>query len=308
MGRGARKPADFRDLDGVLMLDKAYGISSNKALQEVRHLFKAKKAGHCGSLDPLATGVLPICFGEATKYSSYLLNASKRYRATCKLGETTDTGDAEGEITLSRPIEVSPQGILAVLQQFLGDLEQIPPMHSALKHKGTRLYDLARRGKTVERRARPIRIHSIQLVSYDQPYLVFDVHCSKGTYIRSLAGDIGEALGCGAFLGGLHRQGVAPFWDEASYEINFLRRLATLGVEEIDKRLLPISQSLVLFPQLTLTKAASIGVMQGKVVNLGRQASPGMYRLMSESDRFIGLGELTDDGRLIARRLMNTAR
>ena len=189
MGRGARKPRGFRDLDGILLLDKPVGISSNKALQNARHLFEANKAGHTGSLDPLASGVLPICFGEATKFSSYLLDASKSYRAWCRFGKTTSTGDAEGDIISESPVQVDAADIKRVLTRLTGKVDQIPPMYSAVKHKGQRLYKLARKGKVIDRNPRQIEIYSLELISFSDNTLEFDVHCSKGTYIRTLAED-----------------------------------------------------------------------------------------------------------------------
>ena len=194
MSRGARKPAGFRDVDGILLLNKPLGISSNNALQTARSLFQANKGGHTGSLDPLASGMLPICFGEAAKFSSYLLDASKSYRAICHLGQTTSTGDAEGEITSESPVNVSESDIAAVLESLTGSIEQIPPMYSALKHQGQPLYRLARKGKEVTRAARPIEIYKLTQTSFNGIQLEIDVHCSKGTYIRTLAEDIGLGL------------------------------------------------------------------------------------------------------------------
>lgn len=308
MGRSARSPKDFRNLDGILILDKPLGISSNAALQDTRHLFKARKAGHSGSLDPLATGVLPICFGEATKFSSYLLNASKRYRATCKLGQTSTTGDAEGEIGKQVSVQVSRQEIRRVLETFTGDIEQVPPMHSALKHKGKRLYQLARQGKQVERQPRRLRIHSLDLLSFDDESLVLDVHCSKGTYIRTLAQDIGEALGCGAYLTALRRTGVEPFWGETAYSIDQLRMLAGQAMDKIDALLLPVSAALKDFPALLLDNSRCLQLQQGKVIRMEAAGSVGIHRLVSENGRFIGLGEALPDGSLTAKRLMNTTR
>jgi tRNA pseudouridine55 synthase len=308
MGRSARSPKAYRNLDGILILDKPAGISSNTALQDTRHIFKARKAGHSGSLDPLATGVLPICFGEATKFSSYLLDASKRYRASCKLGQTSTTGDAEGEIVRDLPVKVSRQQIQQVLETFTGDIEQIPPMHSALKHKGKRLYELARQGKQVDRKPRRLHIHTLELLSFDNECLVIDVHCSKGTYIRTLAQDIGEALGCGAYISALRRTGVEPFWGEDEYSIDQLRILAGQGMDKIDALLLPVSAALKEFPALLLDDSRCLQLQQGKVIRMEPAGGVGIHRLVSENGRFIGLGEAFPDGSLGAKRLMNTTR
>jgi len=266
MGRGARKPQGFRDIDGILLLDKPSGISSNKALQTARFLFKANKAGHTGSLDPLATGMLPICFGEATKFSAYLIEASKTYRAICQLGRTTTTADAEGEITSESAVKVSVEDITTVLSQFVGSIDQIPPMHSAVKHKGQRLYRLARKGEEVERSARKIEIYSLQMVSFNDSQLEIDVHCSKGTYIRTLAEDIGKTLGCGAYLANLRRTGVEPFWLETSYSLDRLRELSEQGLDFLNRCLLPVNSALVDLPELIVEPAAANFLKQGRAV------------------------------------------
>ena len=205
-----------RNISGVLLLDKPEGLTSNKALQEVKFLIKAAKAGHTGSLDPLATGLLPICFGEATKMSAFLLDADKRYQVTVKLGETTTTADAEGEVVETHdPSGVTEEQIRATLREFLGEQQQLPPMYSAVKHKGERLYKLARQGVVVERETRTIHIHSLTLLDMAMPEFVMDVHCSKGTYVRTLAEDIGKRLGCGAHVNGLKRTRVGPYDDQA---------------------------------------------------------------------------------------------
>lgn len=203
-----------RRVDGILLLDKPEGMTSNRALQRVKHLFAARKAGHTGSLDPLATGLLPLCFGEATKVSGFLLEADKRYRVTCRLGITTTTGDREGEPLQRRPVPVlDDAAITAVLQRFIGRIEQVPPMYSALKHKGERLYHLARQGIEVERAPRAVTIHDLVLLARGEEELELEVHCSKGTYVRTLCEDIGEALGCGAHVTALRRTALGPFVD-----------------------------------------------------------------------------------------------
>lgn len=308
MGRGARKPPGFRDIDGILLLDKPAGISSNKALQTARFLFKANKAGHTGSLDPLATGMLPICFGEATKFSAYLIDASKTYRAICQLGRTTTTADAEGEVTSESAVKVSVEDITTVLSQFVGCIDQIPPMHSAVKHKGQRLYRLARKGKEVERNARKIEIYSLQLVGFEGSQLEMDVHCSKGTYIRTLAEDIGKTLGCGAYLAGLRRTGVEPFWHQTSYSLDDLRELYEQGPDYLDRCLLPVNSALVDLPELIVETAVADFLKQGRVVLVDEPPLAGLISLVLENGQFIGIGQASSDGKISPKRLMNTAR
>jgi tRNA pseudouridine55 synthase len=308
MGRGARKPRGFRDIDGVLLLDKPSGISSNKALQITRFLFEANKAGHTGSLDPLATGLLPVCFGEATKFSAYLLEASKTYRAVCQLGKTTTTGDAEGEVTSESAVKVKVDDIASVLKQFTGSIDQIPPMHSAIKHKGQRLYHLARQGKEVERISRKVEIHSLQMVNFKGSLLVIDVFCSKGTYIRTLAEDIGKALGCGAYLANLRRTGVDPFWQQTSYSIEQLGEISEQGLEQLDRRLLPVNSVLGDLPECILDSTAADFLKQGQVVRVDGIPPSGLLSLVLETGEFIGIGEASSDGKIAPKRLMNTAR
>ncbi|MGB5440817.1 MAG: tRNA pseudouridine(55) synthase TruB, partial [Gammaproteobacteria bacterium] len=207
-----QRNSHLRPVNGILLLDKPAGVTSNAALQIVKKLYRARKAGHTGSLDPLATGLLPICFGEATKISGFLLDADKDYLVTCKLGERTTTGDAEGEVEQRRPVErVTEKLVRKAMQGFIGDIEQIPPMYSALKHKGERLYKLARQGIEVERAPRQVTIFEMELTDFSLPEATFRVHCSKGTYVRTLIEDIGEVLGCGAHVIRLRRLGVGPF-------------------------------------------------------------------------------------------------
>jgi tRNA pseudouridine55 synthase len=312
MGRGARKPAGFRDVDGILLLDKPLGISSNKALQMARLLFQANKGGHTGSLDPLATGMLPICFGEAAKFSSYLLDASKSYRAICHLGQTTSTGDAEGEITSESPVNVSEADIAAVLKALTGPIEQIPPMYSALKHQGQPLYRLARKGKEVERAARQIEIHKLNQISFDGIQLEIDVHCSKGTYIRTLAEDIGAALGCGAFVSLLERKAVHPYWQQPTYTLDYLTELAEQGLNVMDKYLLPVNSALSDLQELTIDAAAVDLLKNGVAVEVGfnsnRAGHSSIMSLVAESGEFIGVGKTLPNGLIAPKRLMNTAR
>ena len=308
MGRGARKPKGFRDVDGILLLHKPIGISSNRALQKTRHIFRANKAGHTGSLDPLASGMLPICFGEATKFSGYLLDASKQYRTICQLGKTTSTGDAEGEVISESPVTVNRAQVDSVLKQFIGKLEQVPPMYSAVKHKGQRLYHLARAGKEVERAARAIEIYSLELIHFDDDQLELDVHCSKGTYIRTLAEDIGKALGCGAFVSQLERTGVQPFNLQRCYTLEQLENLAAQGIEKLDCCLLPVKSALSDLPELIIDTSAVDSLKQGQVVQVANTPASELLSLVAQNGQFIGVGKVLTDGRIAPKRLMNTAR
>ena len=307
MGRRGRS-RDYRDVDGILILDKPIGCSSNQALQQVRKLYRARKAGHCGSLDPLATGILPICLGEATKFSSYLLGANKTYRATCRLGETTTTGDTEGEVVERRPVTVEVTQVERSLAQFVGEIEQIPPMYSALKHQGKRLYQLAREGKQVERKARQVTIYQLALLSCSGDSLSFEVSCSKGTYIRTLAEDIGAVLGCGAHLTALRRSAVDSFVEQDAITIDQLQLLEQKGMDQLDDLLLPVTRAVVQFPELILDASSSLMISQGKRVQLGASETVGLRRLVTGEGRFMGLGKVASDGELAAKRLMNTAR
>lgn len=304
MGRRSRKPRGFRDLDGILLLDKPLGISSNKALQAARNIFRANKAGHTGSLDPLATGLLPVCFGEATKFSGYLLDSSKSYRAECRLGVTTTTADGEGEIIAKKPVNVSLSEVQDVVKRFRGVIEQIPPMHSALKHQGERLYNLARQGIEVERKSRNIEIFSLDIVNFEGHMLELDIHCSKGTYIRTLAEDIGEALGCGAHLAALERTGVQPFWGEKSWTLDELRAIKDDETQNLDDCLLPVETALSDWPDIELTPDMSFYLLQGQPVQVPKAPIDGFVRLFDPSKGFIGLGQILTDGRVAPKRMM----
>ena len=299
---------EWRDIDGVLLFDKPAGDSSNQALQRVRRLFAARKAGHCGSLDPLATGILPICFGQATRFSTYLLGAAKTYRARCRLGQTTTTGDAEGEIVEQNPVNADRPQVQSVLRRFVGCIEQVPPMYSALRHQGRRLYELARQGQEVERKPRRVEIFSLEVLGFDTPMLDFEVRCSSGTYVRTLAEDIGAALGCGAHLIGLRRTEVDDLSVQNAVSIEDLEALAIKGSDALDALLLPASAALARYPGLDLEPLAALHIQQGKRIPAPPGPSPGLYRLCTDDGLFIGLGEIGSDGLLGAKRLMNTAR
>lgn len=292
-----------RQVNGILLLNKPLGISSNAALQRAKRLFQARKAGHTGSLDNLATGLLPICFGEATKFSSFLLDADKYYRAECTLGVTTTTADGEGEILQTRPVVgLELAKINQVLQKFMGPISQIPPMYSALKYQGKSLYKLARQGKVVERQPREITIHSLILHDWQADRLTIEVHCSKGTYIRTLAEDIGEALGCGAYLSALHRLGVGEYRQMYSFEQ--LEEDAQQGLEALDQRLLPMYAALYHWPQVQLTGELAYYIRQGHAIQVPHSPTTGWVKLFAD-EQFLGIGEVLDDGRIAPRRLIN---
>ena len=304
----SRISREYRNVDGVLILDKPIGLSSNQALQRLRRLFGARKAGHCGSLDPLASGVLPVCLGQATRFSSYLLGARKTYRATCQLGQTTTTGDAEGEVIDSKPVATDQRRVDQVLRQFIGQIEQVPPMYSALKHQGKRLYQLAREGKQVEREPRQIEIFELKLLSFGGDCLEIEVCCSKGTYIRTLAEDIGKVLECGAHLTALRRSAVDTLLEQDAITLQRLQQIALQGTARLDQLLLPVTAALPQFSELRLDAEASLDISHGKRIKLKDFPGAGLYRLVSTEGEFIGLGEVGPDAELAAKRLMNTAR
>lgn len=295
-----------RNISGVLLLDKPIGMTSNKALQEVKFLFKAAKAGHTGSLDPLATGLLPICFGEATKLSAFLLDADKHYRVRVKLGETTTTADAEGEVVEKiDPSGVSEQDLRAVMGDFLGEQQQLPPMYSAIKHQGERLYKLARQGVEVERETRTIHIRSLDLLSFELPEFELDVHCSKGTYVRTLAEDIGKRLGCGAHVIGLRRTGVGPYDDQSMVTLEQVQSaFADKRFQEMDEWMLPLESALAEWPEVNLTADAAFYLQQGQPILVPNAPTSGWVRLYANQSDFLGVGQILDDGRVAPKRLM----
>ncbi len=295
-----------RNVNGVLLLDKPRGITSNAALQTVKRLFDARKAGHTGSLDPLASGLLPLCFGEATKFSGFLLNADKTYRFCCQLGITTTTGDAEGEVLQTCAVEVfHPTTVEQVLRRFVGRIQQIPPMYSALKHQGKRLYALARKGLEVERTAREVVIHELTLLSLEHDRLVCKVKCSKGTYVRTLAADVGEALGCGAHVTQLTRIGVTPFDASQMVPLEVVREQAERGFEAMDALLLPADATLAVWPAIQVHGDVAHYLRRGQPVLVPRAPSQGLVRLYEANDEhFFGVGEILADGRVAPRRLV----
>jgi len=298
------RPPGYRHVHGVLLLDKPLGLSSNQALQKARKLFRAKKAGHTGSLDPQASGLLPLCFGEATKISAYLLDADKHYQTTARLGTVTDSGDQSGEVTQTRPVpDFTRVEIEAVLKKFRGETQQIPPMYSALHHQGKRLYQLAREGKQVERKPRPVKISSLILLDQDQLNLTLDVHCSKGTYIRTLVEDIGEALGCGAHVTQLRRVSVAPFTKPEMYTLDELESMAVNDEASLLDCLTPMDEALKHWPKVVLEAEASRKIAHGQPVNISGADAERLV-LYTNSDQFLGIGSIRS-GKLIPKRLIN---
>lgn len=299
--RGHRKG---RPVDGILLLDKPLGLSSNDALQKVKRLFRAEKVGHTGSLDPLATGMLPLCFGGATRVSAYLLDSDKTYLVRVHLGVATTTGDAEGEVIDTQPVNLTEQDILAVLPKFTGTLMQLPPMYSALKHNGERLYKLAREGIEVEREPREIKIHRLELKSCVLPEFELEVRCSKGTYVRTLAEDIGKALGSCAHVSGLRRTAVGPY-EAGMYTLDQLGELARAeGNEALDKLLLPVDTGLGHWPAIKLGADSSFYIRQGQAVQVAKAPTEGLVRLYGVNDEFIGVGEIDDQGLVAPRRIL----
>ena len=292
----------WKQVDGVLLLDKPLGLTSNDALQKARRLFSAAKGGHTGTLDPLATGLLPLCFGEATKFSADLLDADKTYEAEIKLGVTTDSGDAEGEIIATAAVDVEKSEIFRVLPQFAGDIRQIPPMHSALKRNGRPLYELARKGIEVEREPRAVTIHAIDILSLAGDTLSLRVACSKGTYIRVLAADIGKALGCGAHLTGLRRTVVGDLGLAGSVTLAELEALDEAGRSEY---LQPVDALLHSLPLVTVEGEAAERFRHGNPVDLAAGLA-GKIRVYADG-RLIGIGEPGADGRLWPKRLVQLA-
>ena len=303
---GRRRRPRGRKVTGILLLDKPVGVTSNAALQEVKHLFKAQKAGHTGSLDPLATGLLPLCFGDATKISAFLLDADKRYRVRVKLGEITSTGDAEGEVIDARPADhVTREQVERLLADFTGEISQLPPMYSAVKHKGERLYKLARQGIEVEREARQITIYDLQLLDFQAPEFELLVHCSKGTYVRTLAEDMGKALGVGAHVVALRRTLVGPFDEEGMVSMETLQHTFEAdGLHALDQLLLPLDAGLEHWPAVNLGADSSFYIRQGQPVQVPKAPVEGFVRIYGADEEFIGVGEIDDDGRVAPRRLL----
>jgi tRNA pseudouridine55 synthase len=299
--------SEKRDISGVFVLDKPIGLSSHQALKKIKWLFKAKKAGHTGSLDVLASGLLPICFGDTTKFSRFVLDADKTYLTTAKLGERTKTCDRESEVVESRPVPAfSLDRLEETLARFRGDIEQVPSMYSALKHQGQPLYKLARQGIEVERPARPLTIHALKLLAVRPDEIDLFVKCSKGTYIRNLVDDIGQDLGCGAHVNSLRRIEAGPFKESTMKTMEATERLVEeAGFDALPHCLLPTDSLLIHLPSLTLNELEGERITQGQKL-LRRDHKPGgladLFKLYVAGN-FIGLGELSDAGVLSARRM-----
>ncbi len=298
-----RSQSHLDPVDGILLYDKEVGLSSNRALQQVKRLFNARKAGHTGSLDPLASGLLPICFGEATKLSQYLLDSDKRYLTTFKLGETTTTGDGEGELVEQKPVNVSLQQLEQALSKFSGITKQVPPMYSALKKDGQPLYKLARQGIEVERKPRSVEIFALKLISFDGQSVELDVHCSKGFYIRSLAVDLGDELGCGAHVTTLRRTAVGKFNIEDSINID---DLAAMSNQQQHEQLLPLDAGIEAMQAVSLSDDASYYFCQGQEVRTADDVEEGLARVYLEDGDFIGIGEALSGRRIKPKRLLST--
>jgi tRNA pseudouridine55 synthase len=297
----ARRNSPRRQVDGMLLLDKPEGMSSNAALQTAKRLFNAAKAGHTGTLDPQATGLLPICFGEATKFSQLLLDAEKAYDATIQLGIVTTTGDGEGEILQRRDVSVTPDDINRILPQFTGSIRQLPPMYSALKHRGKPLYAYARAGQEVQREPRETTIDELKLVDFAGEQLRIRIRCSKGTYVRVLAEDIGRALGCGGSLAALRRTASGPFSiDEAVT----LEHLAAVNEVARDQYLMGLDKLLAGLPAMALEKTDAAQFATGRRIAISPIGNAGMMRIYGPGNDFIGVGEVAADGLLVPKRLI----
>jgi tRNA pseudouridine55 synthase len=307
MARGQHSRSE--PVDGLLLLNKPAGLSSNQALQQVKRLLRAKKAGHTGSLDPAATGMLPLCFGEATKVCAYLLDADKTYRVTAKLGTATDSGDATGNETAQAEVPaLSHEEWNEVLQGFQGDSLQVPPMYSALKKDGKRLYELARKGEVVEREPRPIRIDEIELLEAAGTRLVFRVRCSKGTYIRSLVEDIAKTAGTVGHTARLHRENVGDFRAEDMLDMKGAEAAAAEGPEPLRAQLLPPDRALARMPEYGLENALAEKFCGGQAVPGSESGQSGLARVYGENREFLGVGELSGDGMIAPRRVFRVTR
>ncbi|WP_196139493.1 tRNA pseudouridine(55) synthase TruB [Aliikangiella sp. G2MR2-5] len=298
-----RRRAKGRKVNGILLLDKPKGISSNKALQEVKHLFFAAKAGHTGALDPLATGMLPVCFGEATKFSQFLLNSDKGYRVIAKLGVRTDSCDATGEVTETKEVNVSKKQLLKALDDFRGDIQQVPSMFSALKHNGQPLYKLARQGIEIEREARDISVYHLELLNFDNDMVELEVECSKGTYIRNIVDDLGQALGCGAHVVELRRTWVADYPADQMVTIEQLKSEREQEIS-LDSHLLPMDSPLMDYEDAVLDEDSAHYFSQGQALNYPDLELGDIIRVYDETDRFLGVAEVNDDLMLAPKRLV----
>ena len=295
-----------RPVNGILLLNKSGGMTSNGVLQVAKRMFGAAKAGHTGSLDPLAKGMLPICFGEATKFSQFLLDADKSYRVTAKLGITTETSDADGEVVNTRPVTATPEQVEAALMGFVGNIEQVPSMYSAIKHQGQPLYKLARQGIEVERTPRKVTIHAIRILAIRPDEVDFEVDCTKGTYVRSIVEDLGIALNCGGHVQALHRISAGPYPTDKMLTMDQLGAIKESGdFAALDALLLPVETSVCDLPRVNLTDDATFYLQRGQPVMATDRPRDGLVSLFRDTDQqFLGVGEVSDDGMIAPRRLV----
>ncbi|MFT5111893.1 MAG: tRNA pseudouridine55 synthase [Parasphingorhabdus sp.] len=301
-GRQARQKGD--PVTGMLLLDKPDGVSSNGALQIAKRLLNARKGGHTGSLDPIATGLLPLCFGEATKAASFFLNADKSYWARIRLGQTTATGDREGDVLEDKPLSVTKQQILSAMDSFRGEFEQIPPMFSAIKKQGQPLYKLARQGIEIEREPRPVNVYELNLSAIDLPFIDIEMTCSRGFYVRSLAMDLGEALGCGGHVQDLRRTGVGDLKLEDAVTLAHLEGIE--GFPDRRENLISADLGLGHLPRIDLSVDATFYLVRGQSVRANSLPKSGWVRLYCTESGFLGLGEVTDDGKVSPKRLFRS--
>ena len=315
----ARKRPRGRNVNGIMVLDKPQGLSSNDAVQKAKQIFAARKVGHTGSLDPLATGVLPLCFGDATRFSRYLLESDKKYTARVLLGVSTDSGDADGKVVRERPVgRLTRAALDKALDAYRGEIQQVPSMFSAVKHQGQPLYKLARQGIEVERKARSVTVYSCVIKEVEGDELTLDIHCSKGTYVRTIVHELGESLGCGAHVKALRRTMAGPFNESDLVTFEMLAPPRGEGGEESDRELLdarlqPVWSAVRQWPQVTLTGDAAYYLRQGQPVIVPHAPTRGWVRLAEAASaeasegngaRFLGVGEVLDDGRVAPRRLI----
>ncbi len=303
----ARKHQKGRPVNGLLLLNKTAGETSNALLQKIKRLYHAQKAGHTGSLDPLATGMLPICLGEATKFSQFLLDADKSYRVIGKLGEKTETADADGEIIDTQPVTVSEKQLRRILELFRGEIEQIPSMYSALKYQGKPLYQYAREGIDIKRDPRRVHIFNLELIHFELPFFTLEVECSKGTYIRNLIEDIGDKSGCGAHVTALHRNRVGCFESKEMVSLEEIQqRYTDTGFTGIDTLLMPTDELSMDFPAVELTDDMMHYMLHGQALQVGDSPAEGLVRIYGPENIFLGMGEIDDDGKVAPKRLIST--
>ena len=301
----AQRANNNKSVSGVLLLDKPAGISSNSALRRVKNLLQLRKAGHTGSLDPVATGLLPICLGSATKVAGFFLDADKRYRTRIKLGESTDTGDCDGQVIERRTVCVTKSELSKILKNFVGEYDQVPPMYSAVKVNGEPLYKLARRGIEIERSARRVTIYDLKLLDFTTLSFEIELGCSRGFYVRVLAHEIGEQLGCGGHVESLRRLGVGQLNIEDSYTIEQIEQLDS--VEERRKLIIPGDQTLSHLPKIDLSFDAAYYLCRGQTVRAGNLPPEGMVRLYENTVGFLGIGTSLGDGRVAPKRLFHAS-